>query len=90
GAERAVSSALAALLQAAKAGAGQRYRVVLEEAAARAGDAVRYGLMGEGAVLGGAYPGYGIYASADGYVALGAIEPHFFARTCQVFGADGS
>lgn len=90
GAERAVSSALAALLQAAKAGAGQRYRVVLEEAAARAGDAVRYGLMGEGAVLGGAYPGYGIYASADSYVALGAIEPHFFARTCQVFGADGS
>lgn len=90
GAERAVTTALAALIGRAKSGAGQGYRVVLEEAAARAGDAVRYRLMGEGAALGGAYPGYGIYESADGYIALGAIEPHFFARTCQAFGADGT
>lgn len=90
GAERAVTTAVAALLQAAKTGKGQPHRVVLEEAAARAGDAVRYGLMGEGAALGGAFPGYGIYESADGYVALGAIEPHFFARTCATFHADGS
>ncbi|PQM48326.1 hypothetical protein C1Y40_01440 [Mycobacterium talmoniae] len=64
--------------------------MVLEEAAARAGDAVRYRLMGEGAALGGAFPGYGIYECADGYVALGAIEPHFFTRTLTAFGADGT
>lgn len=90
GAERAVSTALAALIGRAKAGGGQPCRVVLAEAAARAGDAVRYGLMGNGALLGGAFPGYGIYESADGYVALGAIEPHFFERTCKAFGADGT
>lgn len=90
GAERAVTSALAALLHRSARGAGQSHRVVLEEAAARAGDAVRYGLLGDGAVLGGAYPGYGIYRCADGYVALGAIEPHFFARTLQTFGVDGT
>ena len=90
GAERAVSTALAALHARDKAGTGAPYRVVLEDAADRAGDAVRHGLMGEGALLGGAFPGYGVYESADGYVALGAIEPHFFARTLETFGADGT
>ncbi|MEZ0363843.1 CoA transferase [Mycobacterium sp. pUA109] len=90
GAERAASTAIAALLMRAATGQGRPHRVVLEEAAARAGDAVRHGLMGDGAILGGAFPGYGIYPAADGYVALGAIEPHFFARTLQAFGVDGT
>jgi crotonobetainyl-CoA:carnitine CoA-transferase CaiB-like acyl-CoA transferase len=90
GAERTVSTALVALLARATSGIGASYRVVLEEAAAQAGDAVRYGLLGDGAILGGAFPGYGIYECADGYVALGAIEPHFFARTLATFGADGT
>ncbi|WP_432279246.1 CoA transferase [Nocardia brasiliensis] len=90
GAERTVSTALAALVRRAETGAGQPYRVALEEAAARAGDAVRYRLMGADAILGGAFPGYGIYRCADGYVALGAVEPHFFMRTLATFGADGS
>ncbi|MEN4396716.1 CoA transferase [Mycolicibacterium senegalense] len=90
GAERAVSTALMALLRRAATGTGRSYRVVLEEAAARAGDATRYGLFGDGAVLGGAFPGYGVYRCADGFVALGAIEPHFFARTLHVFDADGT
>ena len=90
GAERAVSTALAAIIARGSFGTGAPYRVVLEDAATRAGEAVRYGLLGDGALLGGAFPGYGIYRSADGFVALGAIEPHFFARTLEVFGADGS
>lgn len=90
GAERAVSTALAALVARARSGEGQPHRVVLEEAAARAGDAVRYGLMGDDAVLGGAFPGYGVYSCADGWVALGAIEPHFFTGTLAAFGADGT
>ncbi|MFE5286725.1 CoA transferase [Nocardia sp. NPDC056611] len=90
GAERAVSTALAALVRRATTGAGQPYRVALEEAAARAGDAVRYRLMGDGAVLGGAFPGYGIYECADGHVALGAVEPHFFLGALATFGADGT
>ncbi|UGT41573.1 CoA transferase [Nocardia yamanashiensis] len=89
GAERAVSTALAALVRRAATGAGQPYRVALEDAAARAGDAVRYRLMGPGAVLGGAFPGYGIYECADGHVALGAVEPHFFMRTIETFDASG-
>jgi alpha-methylacyl-CoA racemase len=90
GAERAVSTALAALAVRDRTGIGRPHRVVLEDAAALAGDAVRYGLLGDDALLGGAFPGYGIYPSADGYVALGAIEGHFFARTIELFGADGT
>ena len=90
GAERAVSTALAALVARAGSGAGGAYRVVLEEAAARAADAARFGLTCHGAPLGGAFPGYGIYATSDGYVALGAIEPHFWLRTIDVFGVNGT
>ncbi|QLY30466.1 CoA transferase [Nocardia huaxiensis] len=90
GAERAVSTALAALVARATTGVGQPYRVALEEAAARAGDAVRYRLMGPDAVLGGAFPGYGIYECADGHIALGAVEPHFFMGALGVFEADGT
>lgn len=85
GAERAVSMSIAALFAANREGIGRNCRIPLAEAAERAGDAVRYGLMGEGALLGGAFPGYGIYPCADGYVALGAIEPHFFGRVLETF-----
>lgn len=87
GAERAVSGALLALLDRPNSGAGQHVRIVLADAAADAGAAVRYGIAGPGDPLGGATPTYGIYASADGYIALGAIEPHFQKRTLEVLGA---
>ncbi|MFE3228604.1 CoA transferase [Nocardia sp. NPDC059228] len=86
GAERAVSAALLALRNKSNSTAGRRYRVVLEDAAADAGAAVRYGLSGPGDPLGGAIPTYGIYATADGYIALGAVEPHFSARTLEALG----
>ncbi|MEB3022831.1 CoA transferase [[Mycobacterium] crassicus] len=90
GAERAVSAALIALRIAAISGKGHHERVVLEHAAADAGAAVRHGLMGQGAPLGGAHPGYGIYASADGHVAFAALEPHFWSRACAGLGVEGS
>lgn len=90
GAERAVSLALAAVFRCSRDGIGGAYRVSLADAAERAGDAVRYGLMGEGALLGGAFPGYRIYPCADGYVALGAIEPHFYKRVLETFNVAGT
>lgn len=90
GAERAVSTALAALQARDRSGGGAVFRVALADAAAWAGGAVRHGLMGDNAILGGAFPGYGIYECADGHVALGALESHFFVRTLEIFGADGT
>ncbi|MGK9272578.1 CoA transferase [Williamsia muralis] len=90
GAERAVSAALLALRTTVESGAGHHERVVLEQAAADAGAAVRHGLMGAGAPLGGAHPGYRIYSSSDGHVALAALEPHFWERTRDGLGVDGT
>ncbi|CCW12004.1 CoA transferase [Rhodococcus aetherivorans] len=86
GAERAVSAAVLLLLERTATGRGGRRRVVLDHAASDAGAAVRHGLMGTGAPLGGALPSYRIYRAADGYVALGALEPHFATRLAEVLG----
>lgn len=86
GSERATSTALSALLARGPEGAGGRYRVSLEDAARLAGKAIRHGLFGQGAPLGGAFPEYGIYATADGTVALAAVEPHFAARVHEHLG----
>lgn len=87
GSERATGVALAALLARGTHGIGGRHRVSLEDSARLAGKAVQHGLMGDGAPLGGSMPEYRIYATADGHVALGALEPHFAARVHANLGA---
>jgi crotonobetainyl-CoA:carnitine CoA-transferase CaiB-like acyl-CoA transferase len=37
-------------------------------------------------VLGGALPGYGLYAAADGWIALAALEPHFWTGLLEALG----
>lgn len=86
GAERAVQAALAAVLTTMRTGLGIHQRVVLEDAASDAGAAARHGLTGTGGPLGGALPSYEIYASADGHVAIGAVEPAFQKRTLELLG----
>lgn len=92
GAERVVTESVLTLLTRTRTrtrtGRGEHRRVVLDEAAADAGAAVRHGLMGPGAPLGGDIATYGIYAAADGYVALGALEPHFAARVQDILGVE--
>lgn len=87
GSERATRTALAALLARGTEGPGGRHRVSLEDAARLAGKAVHHGLFGPGAPLGGAFPEYGIYPTADGTVALAAVEPHFAARVHEHLGS---
>ena len=86
GAERAVSAVLAGLLRLNRGEAGPLLPVVLCDVAFDASAAVRHGVTGPGKVLGGALPSYGIYATADGYVAVGALEPHFANRLAAAIG----
>jgi alpha-methylacyl-CoA racemase len=88
GAERVVSAAILLLLARERTAASGHQRVVLDEAARDAGAAIRHGLTGPGTVLGGGQPLYGIYESADGYLALGAIESHFVARVREAMGTE--
>lgn len=79
GAERTVTAALLALA-ARDRGADPHLRVVLEDAAHDAAAAARFGLTSGGGPLGGGLPRYGVYATADGYVAVAALEPAFAER----------
>lgn len=52
---------------------------------------LRYGLTAPGGPLGGNNPAYAVYATRDGAIAVGALEPHFRARLYEGLGlADGA
>lgn len=88
GAERAVSAALALLLERERGGEGAFSTVPLQEAAASCAAPLRYGLTAPGGLLGGAFAGYGLYRAQDGWVALAALEPHFQSRLAGELGLE--
>jgi alpha-methylacyl-CoA racemase len=89
GAERAVSAALY-LLFARERGRGAGYeQVALSEAAMSFAGPLRWGLTASGGVLGGGFPGYGLYRAWGGYVALAALEKHFWERLLEELGIEG-
>lgn len=90
GAERAVSEALALLLgrerAAGESGQAMHVEVPLSEAAAYLAQPLRYGITAPGAHLGGGFPGYGLYRASDGWVAVAALEPHFWEKLRKELG----
>ena len=80
GAERAVTSAVALLLGRSLGTPDRHARVALTEAAADFGRPLRFGITAAGGVLGGGFAGYGIYRARDGWVAVAALEAHFWTR----------
>ncbi|WP_408925096.1 CoA transferase [Corynebacterium sp. YSMAA1_1_F7] len=90
GAERAVSQALAALWQAAATGQGSYHEVALADMAAEFATPARFRLTGPDTLLGGLLPGYGLYqAECGNWVAIAALEPHFFVGLIEALGAEG-
>jgi crotonobetainyl-CoA:carnitine CoA-transferase CaiB-like acyl-CoA transferase len=87
GAERGIAEALAALLHRERTGEATCRQVSLAEAAASLAPPIQLGICGPEAPLGGAHPGYRIYATRDGFVALAALEPHFMERVRQELGS---
>lgn len=87
GAERAVSAALALLLGRAAGGAARHVDVALSDAAAAFAAPWRFGITRDG-VLSGRDPAYGCYRARDGWIALAALEPHFWARTLGALGLE--
>jgi len=83
GAERVVSTALALLLERERgngvtnAGIAQ---VALSDAVTPFAAPWLYGLTQPDGPLGGSLPGYQLYPAADGWLALAALEPHFWQR----------
>lgn len=91
GAEQAVSAALAVLLARERGGGAGYAQVSLADAAADFALPLRHGLTTPGGILGGGLPGYNLYRTADGWIALACLEPHFWEGLLAHLGLkDGS
>ncbi len=88
GAERAAQVALALLVGRERGRGAQRQEVALADAADAFADPIRFGLTQSGALLGGGFAGYGLYDTADGWVALAALEPHFWHSLLRALGIE--
>lgn len=86
GAERAVSAALLLLRMAEQSGIGEYSQVALADAAEQLAGPFRFGLTRPGGLLAGAHPGYQLYRTANGWLALAALEPRFLQRLVATLG----
>lgn len=77
---------VAAVLLALRSTPGSWSDVGLRDALEVLTPPLTHGLTAAGGPLGGGLAAYGIYAAADGHVAVGALEPHFRARLYQALG----
>jgi crotonobetainyl-CoA:carnitine CoA-transferase CaiB-like acyl-CoA transferase len=88
GAENAVSTALALLNRAARAGEANCAWVSLHECARGLAEPLKAGLTSSDGLLGGGYPLYGLYRANDGWIAVAALEPHFAKRLLAELGLE--
>lgn len=88
GAERAVSGVLAGLLLRHSSGEGNHQEIALSDAAVAMALPNRHGLTRQSSSLGGASAFYGVYAAAEGHVAVGALEQHFAQALTQQLNID--
>jgi crotonobetainyl-CoA:carnitine CoA-transferase CaiB-like acyl-CoA transferase len=86
GAERAVSTGLALLLGRERGQEAGYAEVSLAEMADEFAVPWRQGLTTPDGVLGGAYAGYDLYRAREGWVALAALEPHFWKELTRELG----
>ncbi|MDR2324416.1 MAG: CoA transferase [Acidovorax sp.] len=88
GALSASEALLHTLLERARNGLGNLRDVGLAQAAQWLAQPLGWGLTTPQGDVGGAHAGYRVYATADGHVAIAALEPHFAQRLCAAAGID--
>jgi alpha-methylacyl-CoA racemase len=86
GSEQAALAAVAVLLGRQRTGIAEYVEVAIADAAKRLAVPRDAGLTTAGGHLAGAFPGYNLYRTADGWVAVAALEPHFYRRLCELLG----
>jgi crotonobetainyl-CoA:carnitine CoA-transferase CaiB-like acyl-CoA transferase len=88
GAQQAVTATLALMLGRLRRGdrAGARALVSLRAAAEGFAKPLEHGMTAPGGNLAGAFPGYRCYATSDGWIAIAALEPHFWQRMRELLG----
>lgn len=76
-AERAVQAALLALYLRERDGVGTHHEIPIAAGAADLSASAACGLTSPGGALSGVSPEYALYRTADGWIALAALEAHF-------------
>jgi len=84
GAQTAVSHVLAVLMERARTADGAFSYVPIAEALDFFALPLRYGLTVPGGGLAGTAPFYNVYPTAQGWLAVAALEPQFWARLQEV------
>lgn len=79
-AERMVSTALSLILRRQRSGVGLYDEVIIEQVAKDLTMPLRCGLTANDGVLGGKSPQYNLYRARDGWIAVAALEPHFWKK----------
>jgi crotonobetainyl-CoA:carnitine CoA-transferase CaiB-like acyl-CoA transferase len=90
GAHAVVGAALALLLARERGRGRQSVQVSLAEAAADFAEPWRHGLTAPDGLLGGGLPQYNLYRARDGWVAVAALEGHFWKRLLAELGLSTS
>lgn len=90
GSQRAEAAALALLLARERGGESGRAEVSLAAAAEECAAPWRYGLTTPDGLLGGGSPRYGLYRARQGWVALAALEEHFWEKLTRELDLKGS
>jgi|SRR5579883_1738645 len=85
-AERAIAAALRALYVRERTGLSTHAEIAIADGARTLGAAYAHGLTSAGGPLSGAFAGYGLYRTADGWIALAALERHFQDRVVASLG----
>jgi len=85
GAERAAGTAMALLLGRERGGE-RAATVALADVAATLAQPLHAGLTRRGAIVGGGFAGYHLYAARTGWIAVAALEPRFARRLADKFG----
>ena len=85
-AERVVSCGIALLLSRERGNGGEYAPVDLFESAEAFAAPIRYRLTNPGDILGGGFPGYNLYQTKQGWIAVAALEPHFWQRLVAELG----
>ena len=77
-AERLAAEGLALLLGRQRSGSGAFREIPVEETARAFAAPLRFGLTTPAGIIGGKFPRYNIYRARKGWVAVAALEPHFW------------
>jgi alpha-methylacyl-CoA racemase len=72
-----------ALYSQSRQSEGMHIEIAIADGARGLSDAVRFGLTSAGGALSGAFAGYALYCTADGWLALAALEPQFQQRILE-------